>query len=195
LRPSNTAKVKVDRYGYPIVDVEEPKPKPTRDPGMVAPKTQEELLWTEYAVKPNLPIKTKIEQLIILWRMPVPVIASLLNISEKVVEEEVVKLNKEWAALGKPLAEEARDIVRGRMIAELLKLKGDIDAFGSQADSRLLTTKLQIIEKLIKLQGIEIDKKDTELDESPTNLIEDALKKLSPNKLEALYARLREEKT
>ena len=64
------------------------------------PKTKEEILWDEYAIKPNLPIRTKIEQLMLLWRLPAAQIAIALDLTETLVKSEIKALNNEWLAWG-----------------------------------------------------------------------------------------------
>ena len=155
------------------------------------PKTKEEILWDEYAIKPNLPIRTKIEQLMLLWRLPAAQIAIALDLTETLVKSEIKALNNEWLALGRPLDEETRQLVRGKMIAELLRLKAEIEsAAAGNPDTRLLTLKLQVIEKLTKVQGLDVGK-DAAYEEQTTNPVEDAIGALSEDQRAALLARLK----
>ena len=155
------------------------------------PKTKEEILWSEYAIQPNLPIRTKVEQLMLLWRLPVPQIALALDLTETLVKEEVKALNDEWLALGRPLDEETKQVVRGKMIAELMRLKAEIEsAAAGNPDTRLLTLKLQVIEKLTKVQGLDVGK-DAAYEEQTTNPVEDAIGALSEDQRAALLARLK----
>jgi len=156
------------------------------------PKTKEEILWSEYSIQPNLPIRSKIEQLMLLWRLPAGAIARLMDLSLDLVQEEIEALNKEWAELGKPLDEESRQVVRGRMIVELTKLKADLEtANAGNPDPRLLTLKLQVIEKLTKLQGLDLDRKSPSIEEESLNPVEDAIDALGAEKRAELLNRLK----
>jgi hypothetical protein len=155
------------------------------------PKTKEEILWSEYAIQPNLPIRTKVEQLMLLWRLPVPQIALALDLTETLVKEEVKALNDEWLALGRPLDEETKQVVRGKMIAELMRLKAEIEsAAAGNPDTRLLTLKLQVIEKLTKVQGLDVGK-DAAYEEQVTNPVEDAIGALTAEQRATLLAALK----
>ena len=155
------------------------------------PKTKEEILWSEYAIQPNLPIRTKVEQLMLLWRLPVPQIAIALDLTETLVKAEVKALNNEWLALGQPLDEETRQLVRGKMIAELMRLKAEIEsAAAGNPDTRLLTLKLQVIEKLTKVQGLDVGK-DNVYEEQEANPVEEAIGALTEEQRAALLATLK----
>ena len=155
------------------------------------PKTKEEILWSEYAIQPNLPIRTKIEQLMLLWRLPAAQIAIALDLTETLVKSEIKALNNEWLALGKPLDEETRQLVRGKMIAELLRLKAEIEsAAAGNPDTRLLTLKLQVIEKLTKVQGLDVGK-EASYEEQETNPVEDAIGALTAEQRATLLAALK----
>ena len=155
------------------------------------PKTKEEILWSEYAIQPNLPIRTKVEQLMLLWRLPLPQIAIALDLTETLVKSEVKALNDEWLAMGKPLDEETRQLVRGKMIAELMRLKAEIEsAAAGNPDTRLLTLKLQVIEKLTKVQGLDVGK-DNVYEEQEANPVEEAIGALTEEKRAALLATLK----
>jgi hypothetical protein len=155
------------------------------------PKTKEEILWSDYAIQPNLPIRTKIEQLMLLWRLPAAQIAIALDLTETLVKSEIKALNNEWMALGKPLDEETRQLVRGKMIAELLRLKAEIEsAAAGNPDTRLLTLKLQVIERLTKVQGLDVGK-DASYEEQTTNPVEDAIGALTAEQRASLLAALK----
>ncbi len=178
--------IPVDRYGIPIptpeAELEEKKPT----------SSSEEILWSEYSIRPNLPIRAKIEQLITLWRLAPEKIASLLGLSVDLVKEEISALTREWQELGKSPTDENKEIIRGRMIAELLRLKAEVESGGAGTnDSRFLTLKLQIIEKLTKLQGVDVDKKELVIDEVSLNPVHVALESLTTEQKEALYEKLK----
>ena len=151
-----------------------------------------ELLWENYAIQPSLPLRTKIEQLMLLWRLPAVAMADLLEIDVEVVKSEIAALNEEWADLGRPLDEDTRQIVRGQTIADLRRLKTEIEkASTGNPDSRLLTLKMQVIERLTKIQGIEMERRDTTMDDVASNPVEEALGNLTAEQRAELHTRLR----
>ena len=167
------------------------KPKRYNNMDVDRPKTKEEILWSEYAIQPNLPIRTKIEQLMILWRLPLPQIAIALDLTETLVKKEIKALNDEWLTLGKPLDDETRQLIRGKMIAELIRLKAEVEsAAAGNPDTRLLTLKLQIIERLTKVQGLDVGK-DNIYEEQESNPVEEALGGLTQEQRATLLARLK----
>jgi len=190
-----TPKPKVGSTGIPVSEQQESDEwngYPTPSVDVNRPKSKEEILWSEYSIQPNLPIRSKVEQLMLLWRLPAGAIASLMDLSLSVVQEEIDALNKEWAELGKPLDEESRQVVRGRMIVELTKLKADLEtANAGNPDPRLLTLKLQVIEKLTKLQGLDLDRKNPSIEEESMNPVEDAIDALGEERRAELLARLK----
>ena len=186
-----TPKSKTGVGGIPV-PTEDNWDDPTDRVDTNRPKTQDEILWSEYAIQPNLPLRTKIEQLMLLWRLPAPAIARMLDISLSLAQEEIEALNKEWLALGRPLDEESRQVVRGRMIAELTRLKAELESNSAgNPDARLLALKLQIIERLTKLQGLDIDRKDTVYEEESLDPVKVAIEALSEERRAELLAQLK----
>lgn len=174
---------------------EETAARPRNNIDVNRPKTKEEVLWSEYAIQPNLPIRTKIEQLMLLWRLPPPQIALALDLTESLVKDEITALNNEWLALGRPLDDETKQVVRGKMIAELIRLKAEIEAAAAgNPDTRLLTLKLQVIERLTKVQGLDVGK-EASYEEQLTNPVEDAIGALTPEQRAAFLARLQPSKS
>ena len=192
---TKTSKPRTGVGNIPVSDGEDDwgKERPNRRDNIDInrPQTKEEILWSEYAIKPNLPIRTKVEQLMLLWRLPPAQIAIALDLTETLVKSEIKALNNEWLALGKPLDEETRQLVRGKMIAELLRLKAEIEsAAAGNPDTRLLTLKLQVIEKLTKVQGLDVGK-ETSYEEQQTNPVEDAIGALTADQRATLLAALK----
>lgn len=168
------------------------RPRRREVPPMPKPTTRTELLWENYAIQPSLPLRTKIEQLMLLWRLPAVTMADLLEIDVEVVKAEIAALNEEWSDLGRPLDEDTRQIVRGQTIADLRRLKTEIEkASAGNPDSRLLTLKMQVIERLTKIQGIEMERRDTTMDEESSNPVEAALGNLTAEQRAELHTRLR----
>jgi len=188
---TKTPKSKIGVGGIPV-PTEDNWDDPTDRINTNRPKTQEEILWSEYAIQPNLPLRTKIEQLMLLWRLPATAIARLLDISLNLAQEEIETLNKEWLALGRPLDEESRQVVRGRMIAELTRLKTELESNSAgNPDARLLALKLQVIDKLTKLQGLDLDRKDTVYEEESLDPVKTAIDALSEERRAELLAQLK----
>ena len=188
---TKTPKSKIGVGGIPV-PTEDNWDDPTDRINTNRPKTQEEILWSEYAIQPNLPLRTKIEQLMLLWRLPATAIARLLDINLNLAQEEIETLNKEWLALGRPLDEESRQVVRGRMIAELTRLKTELESNSAgNPDARLLALKLQVIDKLTKLQGLDLDRKDTVYEEESLDPVKTAIDALSEERRAELLAQLK----
>jgi hypothetical protein len=188
---TRTSKPRIGPSGIPIPTNNEWGIPAEKTSAINRPKTREEILWSEYAIQPNLPLRTKVEQLMLLWRLPAVAIARLLDINQSQAQEEIEALNEEWLALGKPLDEETRQIVRGRMIAELVRLKAELEsANAGNPDSRLLALKLQVIDKLTKLQGLDLDKRETTIEDEVVNPIGDAIDSLTEERRAELLARL-----
>jgi hypothetical protein len=78
------------------------------------------------------------------------------------------------------------------MIAELIRLKAELEVANvGNPDSRLLTLKLQVIDKLTKLQGIDLDRRDTSIEEQPLDSVGAAIGALSEEKRAELLTRLK----
>jgi hypothetical protein len=158
--------------------------------------TSNERIWVNFGIKPNLPTRTKIEQLLILYRLPLDEIANILELDTEAVEDIVSTLNSEWAALGKVMTPEERDVARGRMIADLLRLKSEIeDAMigATPTDkARMLTLKMNVVNQLTQLQGLSLDKKDVPRPEDEiVDPIEEKVNALSEERQKELHDRLR----
>lgn len=131
--------------------------------GNMVPGSKSEELWLTYGVKPNLPFRTKLEQLTILYRLTIDEMAVLLECSPTTISDEMEKLRAEWKTLGRTLEPDDRDEERGRLLTELNRLAADIDtalAAGLDKDPRLLQLKLTVVDRRAKLQGLDFDKKE-----------------------------------
>jgi hypothetical protein len=159
--------------------------------------TSEERIWVEYGIKPTLPTRIKVEQLFVSYRLSARDIADVVGITESEVELHMKELNVEWQNLGKALSPEEREIARGHMVSELLRLKDEIvDAMtgASSADkARMLTLRMNIVTQLTQLRGLSLDKKELARpeDEEEADPIEKRIKELSNDKQKELHDRLR----
>lgn len=153
------------------------------------PEDEGDPLWTIYAVNPGLPFRIKVEQLMVMWELDVPEIASALKEDEDRVQTEVDRLELEWMDLGGTLTDDAKQKARGRAIRELLKYKAELEALGPTQDPKIITMKIKIAEQISALRGIERGERK-EPSEGSGDPIADALSSLSADKLRDLSARL-----
>jgi len=152
----------------------------------------EDELFRCYGLRVNLPVRTKVEHLHLIYRLPVDQIASLLGISRDLVASEIEELKSDWRQMGKPLTMDDRELERGRLIASLDRLIQQIDdqLIGPGDNNRLLTLKLNALDRRVKLLGLEYDKSQTaqnenaevdlldSVDQRINNLTEDRLEEL-----------------
>lgn len=157
------------------------------------PPSDGQFLFDTYGIKVASPLSRKIEILVVCYRLETEAIARLLGIEEDEAKAEKQKLEKEWLRLGQPLSFDERAIARGQMVAELTILKRDIeDQMSADPDSKLLTLRMQILNQLAKLQGLDTDKKMTEPGDSdtPGNKITEALNSMGTEQIERLMLEL-----
>lgn len=158
-------------------------------------QTRKEVLYNEYGIKPNLPLRTKIEQLTLAWRLSVREIAHLLELDESTVAKELNILREDWRKLGSPLDDEDREVQKGQTIAELSRLKLQVkEATTGNPDPRMLTLAMNIEERLMKLKGLD-GKPETDTEEDTINPVENALNQLTPEQQEKLLNKLRRKNT
>ena len=154
-------------------------------------QTKKEVLYNEYGIKPNLPLRTKIEQLTLAWRLSIREIAHLLELDVSTVEKELNILREDWRKLGSPLDDADREVQKGQTIAELSRLKLQVkEATTGNPDPRMLTLAMNIEERLMKLKGLD-GKPETEVEEDTLNPVENALNQLTPDQQEKLLNKLR----
>lgn len=153
-------------------------------------------LWLVYSINPNLPFRHKVEKLLIGWNMtPVEIARVLKEEDVSRVEKLVEEIESYWSDLGAGLTDEARQKARGRMLAELQALKKQVEQLNEEnADYKHLQLMMTILERMAKLRGIEIEKKETPPEEEEnSDPAVDAINALSPDKLQDLYNRLNPE--
>lgn len=153
------------------------------------PDDEGDPLWTIYAVNPGLPFRIKVEQLMVMWELDVPEIASALKEDEDRVQTEVDRLEAEWMDLGGSLSDDAKQKARGRAIRELLKYKSELEALGPMQDPKIITMKIKIADQISTLRGIERGERK-EAAEGSDDPIGAALGALSADKMRTLMARL-----
>lgn len=157
----------------------------------------EDELFKCYGIRPNLPLRTKVEHLHLTYRLPVTQIADLLKISSNVVLDEIEELKEDWKRMGKPLTSDDREMERGRLIAGLDRLIQQIDdqIIASGDGSKVLSLKLNAMEKRAKLLGLEFDKRqqaveDETAEASILETVEQRIEAMPSDMLEQMMARL-----
>lgn len=153
-------------------------------------------LWLTYGINPALPFRTKVEKLMVGWEMDADAIAKILeeDDSER-TERTISEIREGWVRLGSSLTDDEREIERGRMISELNDLKRQAEMLNTQSpDYKHLQLQVSITERIAKLRGIEVDKKDTSKDDEAADPVEHAINSLSPDRLKDLMGRLNEKK-
>lgn len=177
-------------YGLPDVDDDDDERRMPASFFDDKPKSAAEILWTEYGIKPNLPRRVKVEQLMVLWRLTVPEIARLLDALQDDITEDIETLKAEWKRMGQPLDDEAREVAKGRAIGELLRYKAQLqESTSGNPDGRLMALLLQVEQQLIKLQGLD-EKKGFVEDDEISDPVDEALKGLTPEQRAALLDRM-----
>lgn len=156
-----------------------------------------ELVWRDYGIKPNLPLKVKVETLMVTWRVDAYEIARVLKLEQSTVEDIIQTLNAEWSAMGRVLSAEERDLGRGRMVAELNRMVADIDTASAGATSadkaRLLNLRMSCLTQLTNLQGLTLARNETRADGADeADPIEKAINAMDRETQERLHARLSE---
>jgi len=152
----------------------------------------EDELFKCYGLRPNLPVRTKVEHLHLIYRLPVDQIASLLGITRDLVVSEIEDLKNDWRQMGKPLTSDDRELERGRLIASLDRLIQQIDdqLVGPGDNNRILTLKLNALDRRAKLLGLEYDKSQVAAEETAeADILETVGQKIDamdPEKLEEM---------
>jgi hypothetical protein len=171
-------------------DDDEYLPRRTTSAGM---SDKDAELFDGYGIKVTTPLRIKIETLL-LYRVDAESIAELLDLDVKVVEAKVFDIEAEWRQLGQPLEDDDRELERGRLIAELRKLKNDVDMLVMQQPTKdNIDLKAKLIDRIVKLRGLDTEKPASADDVSPTTKILSTLGDLSKDDLTALYAVLNED--
>lgn len=157
--------------------------------------TSTEQIWVDYGIKPGLPAKAKIEQLLVVYRLEPEDIARVMDIKVETVEDIIRTLNSEWSCLGRVMSPDERDIARGRMISELVRMKSEIEKAMTGASpsdkARLLSLKMSVVNQLTTLQGLSIDKREPLKSDDATDPLDAAVKNMTDERRDALYARLK----
>jgi hypothetical protein len=155
----------------------------------------DERLWGEYGIRPNIPLRAKVEQLHVLWRMDALAISNILNKSADEVELELGAIYNEWKELGRPLTPEEKDLARGQLLSQYTRLLYDIQEnlkTISGDKSKLLNLQASILDRRAKMQELD-DKRGPEVVEDSENLddtIKSRVAALSIDDQESLAARL-----
>lgn len=156
----------------------------------------DEILWNDFQVKPNWPLRTKVEHLFMFYRLPARDISKLLGVGEELIESEIEALQTDWIDLGKIPQGEERELHRGKVIAKLRRMEATIESalMSCPEDSKLLALLLNVQDRISKLLGLDMDKKAVPgviIDsEDPFVKATQIINDLAPERLEALHARL-----
>lgn len=153
----------------------------------------EQDLYDCYGIRSATPMRIKIETLL-LYRVDAESIAELLGLTLNDAEGKILEIEREWRELGQPLDDEDRELERGRLIAELRKLKNDVDQLIMTAPNKdNITMKAGLIDRIVKLRGLDSEKPATSDEISPTAKILSSIGDMTKADLTALYAVLNEE--
>lgn len=153
----------------------------------------DQILWMDFQVKPNWPIRTKVEHLVMFYRLPARDIAPLLQMSEEMIEDEIKALQGDWISMGKIPKGKERDLHRGRVVSKLRRMETTIEAelTSTPGDTKLLTLLLTVQDRIAKIMGLETDKRDSVLgEEVEGDSFTRILQNMSPEKQQELHARL-----
>jgi hypothetical protein len=162
----------------------------TSRPGI--PSDTGDPLWTIYAINPGLPFRVKVEKLMLMWELDAEEIAAVLKERVDLVQTEVSRIETEWMSIGEPLTDEELQRARGKMIKELLQHKAELEGMGPTQDSKIITMKISLSEKLAKLRGLDREKKQPE-EGATGDAVADLLSAMTPEKTRDLLARLDKE--
>ena len=154
----------------------------------------EDQLYKVYGLRASLPVRTKVESLHLVYRLPVKDISDLIGVSTNVVRDELENLNDEWKRMGRPLSADERELQRGRYIAELDRTIQQIDdaVANNNGYSRSLSLKINALEKRAKLLGLDLEKHEKTIDEdvekSMLNEVERMVNELPEDRLAEMMA-------
>lgn len=183
------------RPGFPIrteFPVRETTPKQETSSSKPASGLDAERLWETYSIKEDWPSETKIELLIIMWKLKPDQISEILGLDLTEVQGVVTELENSWRDLGRPLSPEERELERGRQIAELERLRSQLEeAYIINKDPKFLTQKANVLERLAKLRGIEQEKPVSKDDKDPGTTLKDRIDQLPAARHRELLDRLR----
>lgn len=150
IEPKKAPKQKIVVAETPVVEVQPPKPTGLSN----------EQLWETYSVKGEWPINKKIELLILMWELSTAQLADVLGMHIDDVQTHVQHIEDGWKDLGRTLTKEERDLARGRQIAELERLRAQLEeVYMLNKDPKFLTQKANVLDKLAKLRWLEQDKR------------------------------------
>lgn len=165
------------------------KPKKPLDPREQLRREQLQSM----GVNPNWPPERQVE-LLIMAGLRNSSIAELVRIDENVIPEIKEELEREWNNLGKPLSESEHARERGKMIAKLTALLKEVEgAYAENRDSKLLSLRVNIEDKLTKLRGLESQRPTDDEAVDLSSVIERKLASLPEDQLKELNAFLASE--
>jgi len=156
----------------------------------------DEILWNDFQVKPNWPLRTKVEHLFMFYRLPARDISKLTGVGEELIESEIEALKYDWIDLGKIPQGADRELHRGKVISKLRRMEATIESalMSCPEDSKLLSLLLNVQDRTSKLLGLDMDKKEipsTQIDsDDPFVKAAQIINDLDPERLRTLHDRL-----
>lgn len=185
-----------------------PSPSKTKKPATEAPKAppstspsnksfayrgmDEEELWTQYAIRRQWPTQEKVYLLWDLWKLSALSIAEVLGITEADAEKHIETLKAEITALGSTLTPEDQVYERGRMIKQLERALLQCESqYTASRDPKILQQKSQILEKILKLRGLDQNKINSDTEKDGVSF-EDKVNSMTAEKKAELANRLKE---
>lgn len=199
--------MKKDKHGFPVSSE---FPKPEKKPKQETPPVEEakpetrtksigldsERLWETYSIKAEWPDEQKVELLILMWKLTVEQIADILGLYEDDVRSQVQQIEDGWRNLGRTLTKEERELERGRQIAELERLRSQLEeAYIIHKDPKFLTQKANVLERLAKLRGLEQDKGIDKTVKNDGRTLQEKIDSLPADKNRELLERLKMRQT
>lgn len=162
-------------------------------------------LFDTYGILPGLPLRDKVESLLLGYSLEADEIADLVSTEDKTysvahIQSVIDSLNEEWKRLGSNKAVEEKEIARGKLIAQLRRLLRDCDEIlaasvvsGKGKDPRMLAQKASIMDKLSKLEKLDEDEKKDDDSSSGPKLTE-KIAGFGSKRLKELHTRIKEAK-
>jgi hypothetical protein len=143
-----------------------------------------------YGIEASMPLRLKVE-LLVLSNLSSGAIAELLHRRAEDIALIVDEIEVGWGRSGKALTAEDRDRARGKALAELEMLRQNIDKqLARNPSERLMALKVQLLDRLIELQGLKLGKNEAGAEEQNIDAFDKAVGLLSATQLSDLHSRL-----
>ena len=153
-------------------------------------------LWESYEIKPQWPLRLKVERLKLVYRLSAKEIAEALEMTVDEVNTVIQAIEEEWQELGRPLDPAAKQVERGRLLINLQRMLADLEMLDrGHNDPRVVQLRLAVHQQISNLQELGPDKRDIGSANDPNNpitYVRDKLKELDPAKLQAMLEALKQ---